>query len=221
MNASAVCLMLALMVAWGAPVRVLGSARRELLANGTAAAPTADSLCLTPSDKPGYFCMLTPPGLDAMTVHWVLGPVSNDSLEEGPTPGEGEISMLLEVATTGYVSFAFGDEAFQMNPADVVLGYVANDGTVDVKAYNVLTKSISADDEDDSVELTDISGSEVDGVTTIEYTRALDAGQFPIDPTAPFRVNAAHSGDGVDGLVYHGTNRVAFIANPITGEVST
>lgn len=221
MKASAVFLMVALLVAFGAPASVLGSARRELMqANGTDAAPAADSPCLTPSDKTGYACMMTPPGLDAMTVHWVVGPV--DGGEEGPSPGEGEISVLLEGTTTGWLAFAYGDEALLMEPSDVVLGYVDGEGTAVVKAYKVLGKSISADDEDEDVELTAISGSEVDGVTTIEYTRALDTGMFPIDPTSSaLGTNAAHGADGEDGLIYHGTNRVAFTTNPMTGEVST
>ncbi|CAD7705374.1 unnamed protein product [Ostreobium quekettii] len=223
MKASATYLMVALLVACGAPASVLGSARRELMqgGDGPVAAPAGDSACLTPSDRSGYACMMTPPGLDAMTVHWLLGPVADEEAE-GPTPGEGEISVLLNGTTTGWLSFAFADEALQMNPADVVLGYVDDEGTAVVKAYKVLRKAISADDEDDTVELTGVSGSEVDGVTAIEYTRALDAGMFPIDPTAgPLRANAAHGADGEDGLIYHASNRVAFTADLVTGEVST
>ncbi|CAD7699038.1 unnamed protein product [Ostreobium quekettii] len=184
------------------------------------AAPEEDATmpCQLASNKNGYACMTTIPGVDAMTVHWVVGPVSGTGFNDSaPTPSKGDISILMEGNTTGWLGFAFGGSALAMNPADAVLGWVEEGGTVVAKSYKITRKGISDSDEDPAIPLADVRGSQLDGVTTIEFTRAMNAGQFPINITAgPVRTNAAHGDE--DSLSYHGANRNSFMTNFTIGQ---
>lgn len=78
-------------------------------------------------------------------------------------------------------------------------------------------RAISESDEDESVPLTGVQGTEEDGVTIVEFTRSLSDGTVPIDITSGLiRTNAAVGPE--DQLVWHGAdNRTPFQTDFIVG----
>ena len=168
-----------------------------------------DGAPCTPSTL-DYACMMDA-GL--VTVHWTAGPFDG----EGSVPelSEGEIAMAISAETTGYVAVSFAEEAGEMTPADVILGWVDDEG-VTINAYDISVQSISDADQSDEIGLTPGEGTEEDGITTIAFV--LDGTfTFPVDLTETVNMNWA-IGEG-DELAYHGTdNRGSFTINFSAGE---
>ena len=151
-----------------------------------------------------YSCMMEA-GL--VTVHWTAGPFDG----EGSVPelSEGEIAMAISAETTGYVAVSFAEEAGKMAPADVILGWV-NDEGVTINAYDISVQSISDADQSDEIGLTPGEGTEEDGITTIEFV--LDGTfTFPVDLTETVNMNWA-IGSG-DEPAYHNADRGSFTIN--------
>lgn len=145
----------------------------------------------------GYDCKSQ--ATDFMAVHWSLGPISGDI-----KAAEGEIAIALVGQTMGWVGIGFPDKFGSMAPADIALGWVDSGETI-LTSYHPTGQSISKDDVDDSVKLSNIKGKQANGVTTIQFVRRLDEGKNPIKLQPDFPVNVA-IGDS-DALVYHGTTR--------------
>lgn len=103
------------------------------------------------------------------------------------------------------VGFAFAEMEGMMSPADFVVGYV-DDGEATVNSYRSEIQAITANELDDSVPLSDVQGTEEDGMTTIYFTRSIEDGMVDIDLSSPIVVNYAICEE--DELAYHGpTNR--------------
>jgi len=85
-------------------------------------------------------------------------------------------------------------------PTDVIAGWVSNNA-VTLNAYKLTEYDIPNISPD--LELTDTSGSEINGVTTIFFTRSLDTGSQPIRDSFTHLIGA-YSEENIDGLVYHG-----------------
>lgn len=67
-----------------------------------------------------------------------------------------------------------------MSPADFIIGYVDNDDVI-VNSYYSTIRFISTEDiVNDLIELYDISGETVDGITSIEFTRSINGGNINV-----------------------------------------
>jgi archaellin len=70
------------------------------------------------------------------------------------------------------------------------------------------------------IELTNIAGEEVDGVTTIYFTRTTKSGSYPIDADASVIVIGAYSPSN-DFLSYHGDTTHSLQMNQVTANFKT
>ncbi|GMH39833.1 hypothetical protein BSKO_07737 [Bryopsis sp. KO-2023] len=142
-------------------------------------------------------------------VHWTLGgsPARADLLNgEVPFPDEGEAAFALAGSTTGWVGFGFTGRSGMMFPADVVLGFVKEDGESSVRAFKVENYGIREDNADESVNLKNVFVSEVDGKTIVAYTRSVrEGGSIPVSLDAETPVTFAVG--PFDGLNYHRRSR--------------
>jgi len=107
------------------------------------------------------------------------------------------------------------------NPTDVVAGWVTNSGVV-VVAYKITDYDIPNISPD--LEIMDTSGSEINGVTTIFFTRFLEEGSQPIRDDLTYLIGA-YSEMNADQLDYHGIthshSRDQIQANFYTGLTNT
>ncbi|CAD7696345.1 unnamed protein product [Ostreobium quekettii] len=78
-------------------------------------------------------------------------------------------------------------------------------------------RTISPADEDTSIEIGDVAGSEIDGITTISFTWTVSAGNIPVDlSSGAIALNAAFGGS--DALVRHEfTDRIGFSVDFLSG----
>lgn len=194
------------------------------------------SSCLE-STLPGYDCMVQPPGLKVVRIHWVLGTLETLDQEQEistenetgsgrrrlsqdgqiPSPGPRQISIALEGDTDGWVGFGFAENPGLMNPSDVVLGWV-EDGVANIKPYRVEVKNIAESDVDEDVELFDVQGREENGITIIEFTRNIDSITVPL-ATLEGNVSVNAAVGTVDALMIHEqSDRLGFSINFLTGE---
>ncbi|NLG29519.1 MAG: hypothetical protein GX557_16545 [Chloroflexi bacterium] len=107
-----------------------------------------------------------------MTLHW-----SNDA---------DTLYMALEAQTTGWVSVGFKPSS-RMGGADYVLGFV-QDGQVRMHdAYGDAPIGSHPNDEElgGTDDLGVFGGAEAGGVTTLEFSKALDSGDKYDQPLAP------------------------------------
>eukprot|EP01127_Copromyxa_protea_P012926 TRINITY_DN3410_c0_g1_i1.p1 TRINITY_DN3410_c0_g1~~TRINITY_DN3410_c0_g1_i1.p1 ORF type:complete len:575 (+),score=109.78 TRINITY_DN3410_c0_g1_i1:31-1725(+) len=141
-----------------------------------------------------------------ITVHWK------------PLLEDGTVSMALRTTTDGYVSVAYPGDTYGM-VGDAIIGWVSG-GTADVQSYYLKGKSSSAVVANSELTISNVSGTEVDGVTTIYFSRLLNAGFNPI--TDITQVNMTVASGGTDKLALHScrSNSLSTV-NLETGEVST
>lgn len=117
------------------------------------------------------------------------------------------ISLQISAATTGWIAVGF-DPSKQMADANIVIGYVA-DGQVFLRDdYGVGNVKHGADvDNGGTDNLSDVTGSEENGVTTIRFSMPLDSGD-PLDRAlsagSTHKILASHGPDGADDFgTYH------------------
>jgi len=91
-------------------------------------------------------------------------------------------------------------------PTDAVVGWVSN-GAVTINVYKLTEYTIPNISPD--LEITDTYGSEINGVTTIFFTRTIDAGSQPIRDSLTNLIGA-YSQENLDELVYHGISHSSY-----------
>ena len=113
--------------------------------------------------------------------------------------------------TTGWVAVGF-DPSNMMQDANILIGYVA-DGKAFVRDdYGVGKVKHGPDTENGGTEdVSDISGKEEDGATTLSFSIPLDSGDStdrPLTPGSKYKVIVAMGPDGKDDFgTYHTSNR--------------
>eukprot|EP00210_Caulerpa_lentillifera_P002100 g2015.t1 len=147
--------------------------------------------------------------LGQVTLHWTIGP--QDANGEAPEVNDGEIAITLVAETDGWIGIGFAESTGQMAPADVVLGWVSG-GTASINGYSISGQSISADQATENIGLRELQGSEVNGLTTLQF---ILTGQFtrPVDFTQNVNLNAAVG--PTDSLIPH-SYRNGFTLNFLT-----
>jgi hypothetical protein len=144
--------------------------------------------------------------VDDMTVSWTL---------------DGDkIHMELSAKTTGWVSIGIDPED-AMGGADIIIGVVKN-GKVRVEDHYADRKRGHSADEKMGGEnhVMDPAGKEIDGVTTISFTRNVDAAEQwdkPIHTTGKTRVMIAY-GTGRDSFIAAHRFRAVYDIDFSTGE---
>lgn len=122
------------------------------------------------------------------------------------TDGE-TLSVEISAPTTGWVAVGF-DPSAAMKDANIVIGYVA-DGQVHLRddwgsGHTSHEPDVDLGGSDD---ITGVSGSEEDGVTSISFTIPLDSGtpgDKALVPGSVFNILMAYGPDGSDGFgEYH------------------
>lgn len=139
------------------------------------------------------------------------------------------ITITLVAQTDGWVAMALASDAGNMLGADAWAGWVEDDdGTVNLQDYDISAREsgcpgvcpdTSAGGRND---LFDISGSQVDGVTTLRFSRRFVTGDsLDQEIVEPESSSVLFAMGGSDGLSYHGSNKVAASINFFTGESRT
>jgi len=107
-----------------------------------------------------------------------------------------------------------------MSVADSVVGWVVDStGDVYAGAYDNYAEGVTPQ-QSSYFQITDIGGNQVNGTTTIFFTRNFSSGINPIDPTGPNVVIGSYSLTN-DYLVYHDGHTLNKISiNFYTGEAS-
>lgn len=121
---------------------------------------------------------------------------------------DGEmLRVIMSAQKTGWVSVGF-DPSRQMKDANIIIGYVSN-GEVSLRDdYGTGAVRHGADvDNDGTDDLSEVEGSEEDGVTTISFAIPLDSGDSmdkPLSVGGSYRMIVAHGPDGKDDFgSYH------------------
>eukprot|EP01123_Difflugia_compressa_P009411 TRINITY_DN3114_c0_g1_i1.p1 TRINITY_DN3114_c0_g1~~TRINITY_DN3114_c0_g1_i1.p1 ORF type:complete len:702 (-),score=118.02 TRINITY_DN3114_c0_g1_i1:13-1986(-) len=110
------------------------------------------------------------------------------------------VYLAVEGITTGYVAIGWSPSG-HMSPADSVIAWVASDGTVFGTYYH---KSTTLPQHSSLLTINDTFATEIDGVTTIYFSRPLDSGVFPIESG----FNGVIGAVGIDDKMrYHGSSR--------------
>ena len=121
------------------------------------------------------------------------------------------IDFQLQVRSTGWVGIGFDADPGTMKNADIYLARVVN-GRVEVRdsyALDVGRPALDEDLEGGSSDVFDVFGAEVDGITTIRFSRKLqsdDAWDKDIPSDDFIKVIFAFNPD-TDELFYHGPTR--------------
>lgn len=131
-----------------------------------------------------------------------------------------QIHVRLTAKTTGWVSIGFDPES-AMRGADIIIGAVKN-GKVEIQDhYGVRSRAHSQDEKlGGENNVLNPAGEEVDGVTTIRFSRALgstDKWDNPIVPEGTSRIMVAY-GSGSDSFNSGHRYRGVYDINYSTGE---
>ncbi|CAD7696541.1 unnamed protein product [Ostreobium quekettii] len=157
--------------------------------------------CSQGSPLDGYDCVQQLSQYFAL--HWRIGgkAVGPQALSDTRQPlSNGEIAFAMRGLTPGWVGMAFARAEGRMAPADGVVGWLS-EGLPNVKPYIIQHKNLHLGDEDPTIALHNISATEENGYTTIEFTRIMQAGRVRICPTKTMFVNFAIGRE--DGLTNH------------------
>ena len=118
---------------------------------------------------------------------------------------EGDnLNVLLQANTTGWVGVGFsatGND--KMAGADIIMGYVAPDGTVEINDFKGVSATaaptLDSEIEGGSYDILSSSGWEQDGWTTLRFTRALvsqdTAADISLNPSLPLDVLFAYGSE--------------------------
>lgn len=117
------------------------------------------------------------------------------------------LEVSISYATTGWVAVGF-DPTRMMRDANIIIGYVADGEAVITDQYGNSTITHRPDEDlGGTYDLTNTSGTEEDGVTTLSFVMPLDSGDEydrPLEPGETYTVILAHGADGVDDVeTYH------------------
>lgn len=133
----------------------------------------------------------------------------------------GELLQVSVVApSTGWVAVGF-DPSRGMAGANMIIGYVDGDTVMIRDDFGVSPFSHVADERRGGTsDITDVTGHEQNGRTTLTFSIPLDSGDAldkPLDPGQEYRILAAYGPDGADDFTtYHadrGTGRLQIPAD--------
>ncbi|MCF8113142.1 MAG: DOMON domain-containing protein [Desulfotignum sp.] len=143
---------------------------------------------------------------DDITVSWTLD--------------QDKIHMQLSASTTGWVSIGIDPED-AMGGADIIIGAVKNDKVRIEDHFADRKRGHSVDEKlGGNNHVMNPEGSEADGVTTISFTRSVDAAEKwdkPINTSGKTRVMIAY-GTGRDSFISAHRYRAVFDIDFSTGE---
>jgi len=133
-------------------------------------------------------------------VYWKPPPAQNKKRQTGPPQ---YLDFAIQGQTEGYVALGFTDGTFTMVGSDAVIGWVTSSGPV-VGAYHLNGKDVAEITPNPAINITGVSGSEMNGVTTIFFTRDTASGFQPITGDQLFLITS-HGPN--DFLEYHESSR--------------
>jgi hypothetical protein len=121
---------------------------------------------------------------------------------------DDNLHVQLTTESTGWVAVGF-EPSRQMKDANIIIGYVADGEVVLRDDYGVAnTRHDAGTNIGGEDNLSDVEGSEVDGVTTIRFTIPLDSGdEFDkvLSAGTTYKMIASRGPDGADNFwAYHG-----------------
>jgi uncharacterized membrane protein len=124
------------------------------------------------------------------------------------------LDVTVSYATTGWIGVGFGRKG-TMEGADIKIGYVDKGRAVILDSFGDAPDSHSAKQVlGGKSTVTNASGSEVNGVTTLSFTRPLDSGDkndLVLVPGTEYTVIMAHGDPGAkDFESYHSGGHIAF-----------
>ena len=128
---------------------------------------------------------------------------------------QGEnLAVSISYPSTGWLAVGF-DPSRMMQDANIMIGYVSADGEVVLTdQYGTATTAHQPDEElGGSNDLSEVEGSEEDGVTTLSFVMPLDSGDEydkPLTPGESYRVLVARGPDGQDDLTTYHAGRGGF-----------
>lgn len=179
---------------------------------------------MKPILRPARVAILTALLLAGVFTATLVGAEPSASRENGHqthTVNAGGVTARLTVAgdllhveltaeTTGWISIGF-DPTRQMADANIIIGYVKDGEVVIADDYGI---SAMGHDRDTSIggsdDIVEPRGSEVDGVTTLEFAIPLDSGDSFDRPLARgnrHRILLAHGPDRADNFQAYHANR--------------
>jgi hypothetical protein len=128
---------------------------------------------------------------------------------------EGEnLAVRISYPGTGWVALGF-EPSRMMQDADIVIGYVSDDGEVTMTdQYGTGTTAHQLDSElGGSDDLTQVQGSEAEGRTTLSFVKPLDSGDEydkALTPGEQYQVIVARGPDGQDDMTSYHAGRGGF-----------
>ena len=180
---------------------------KEWLARVEEPAPAAETVAVDSAEPP----------VDITEFKEVEGPVNFAWMVDGEN-----LHVKISAETTGWVAVGFNPES-AMRGANFILGAVNNQSQVLVTDHYGV--GYTKHKEDTSIggtsDVSQVYGSEKDGVTEIGFTIPLDSGDMmdtPIDPAKLTTVLLAYSA-AQDSFITRHRNRYKMVVNLTTGEV--
>jgi hypothetical protein len=143
---------------------------------------------------------------DGVTLYW--------KKSEGTT-----VSFALRSSSTGYVAVGFRDDTFQMIGSDAVIGSVASNGGTSFTTV-VLVDKDETKFVPTYIPLSGLYGEEVNGVTTLLFSRTAKSGKWPVKDDRIFVIGSRGSTDKIE---YHGPESHSlnsFDINVVTGDIA-
>ena len=166
--------------------------------------PSAPKTC-TASSRPGYDCMVEPPGgAQGYVLHW--------------TVAGADVSILAEAtAPDGYIAVGWSRDG-RMEGSDSVIGWAGH-----AAAYRLEGRGLSdvvPDSGAQGVKLADASTAVEDGRLLLRFTRPLASGRIALDPLVPMvHLWAVGSASQLSHHAARGAYSLALGAGSVTIEV--
>jgi hypothetical protein len=138
------------------------------------------------------------------------------------TLGQDSIDIKLSAPTTGWVGIGFNPETPEnMKGANFIIGYVKG-GTAQIFDHFGTTKNKHKEDEkiEGRTDLSNLSGSEQDGRTVLEFTIPLDSGDPKDRPISPGKNHVLLAYGRSDSIVLKHKFRSISEVDLTTGEYS-
>ncbi|RAP35209.1 hypothetical protein DID80_06650 [Candidatus Marinamargulisbacteria bacterium SCGC AAA071-K20] len=110
-----------------------------------------------------------------------------------------KLEVVATAPTSGWIGIGFSPTGARMSGANIIMGYIDDSGNLQIEdRYGSSSTNHSKDSQDD---LTNTSGSETSGSTTIKFTIPLNSGDSndrPLTEGAAFTIMAAYGDSGED-----------------------
>ena len=117
------------------------------------------------------------------------------------------LNVQVTAATTGWIAVGF-DPSSKMKDANILIGYVSDGNAFLRDDFGIGAVKHGPDTENGGTEnFSELSGSEKDGVTQLQFTIPLDSGDpldKPLTPGSSYKIIVAHGPDDTDDFgTYH------------------